>query len=171
MTFLCIICINSCTSAKQVTAAYRIQWSTALRESWTVASIRSFVETASKGDTGASFYLMATAPVYSKIHEQLSLSYEADQHHSPYSLCLPLEHKALWHRAYFEGIVDLFENPLLCLDAQCMQVIFSWNKLSKKCSIYLPYSSGTSNMEVLTGSFGRLWISHTALSKKKGKKK
>jgi hypothetical protein len=102
-----------------------LRYRTSQRAYCPVASIRSFVETASKGDTGASFYLMATAPVYSKIHEQLSLTYEADQHHSPYSLCLPLEHKALWYRAYFEGIVDLFENPLLCLDVQCMQVIFS----------------------------------------------
>lgn len=148
-----------------------LRYRTSQRSYYPVASIRSFVETASKGDTGVSFYLMATAPVYSKIHQQLSLSYEADQHHSPCLLCLPLEHKALWYRAYFEGIFDLFENPLFCLDVQCMQVIFSWNKLSKKCSIYLPYSSGTCHMEVLTGSFGRLWISHTALSKKKDKKK
>jgi len=40
--FYCyIICISSCASAKQITAAYRIQWSTALRENWRAQPVKT----------------------------------------------------------------------------------------------------------------------------------
>jgi hypothetical protein len=68
---------------------------------------------------------MATPANYIKIRQHLRVSYQAHQRHSLYSLCLPQDHKALGHRAYFEGIVDLFAKALLCLDDPGMPVIFS----------------------------------------------
>ena len=50
---------------------------------------------AKKDYTGASFYLMATPTNFTKIEHHLKVSYQAPQRHSPYSLCYPLEHKAL----------------------------------------------------------------------------
>jgi hypothetical protein len=50
---------------------------------------------AKKDCTGASFYLMATPTNFTKIEHHLKVSYQACQRHSPYSLCYPLEHKAL----------------------------------------------------------------------------
>ncbi len=82
-----------------------------------------------KATAGANLYLMATSANYIKRPQHLSVSYQAHKRHSPYSFCLPLEYKALWYRAYFEGSLDLFAKALLCLDDPCMQVIFSCNKL------------------------------------------
>jgi hypothetical protein len=50
---------------------------------------------AKKDYTGVSFYLIATPTNFTKIEHHLKVSYQAHQRHSPYSLCYPLEHKAL----------------------------------------------------------------------------
>lgn len=135
ISYFCIICISSFTTAKQTTPAYRTQpvlgkLANIAASILYSASFRSFFYAARKGYPAASFYLMATPANYTKIRKHLRVSYQAHKRHSPYSPCLPLEHKALWYRAYFEGILDLFAKALLCLDDPCMQVIFSWNKLS-----------------------------------------